>query len=580
MATSKPTITTIQDTFTTLVTNQNTISLDLGATGRLTTNEDSDAVSAINELELGIRGLSNDLVALDLSQAGITANNIVSALVEHDIDMHGAGGGDAATDLTTTANCLVDAVNEIEAVFDASLYEITAESNQFDVWSGAFNVNAEGNISLDASTGNILFLDDSAQFGAITSTGTDIIIKSGTSTLLTGSGQNGIFNNNLLVENNLTVTGQTDLNGHVNLGNATADNISVVGRVDTNIVPDADDTYDLGDSSLQWRDIYIDGTAYIDNLDADSAEIGNINIAGDVIDANGDISLKSTTGDVILDANGGDVFFKDGGTTYGSVTNTSGNLIVKSGTTTGLTFSGANVTTGGNITVGGTKINRTGALTLDVSGNISLDADGGNVYLKDAGTTYGNLKNTSGQLVVQSGGQTAATFDSADVLFAGTVKVGSLNTTATDVRAAINEHEADLGNMSLNTSASNVTAAINEVHTELGTTVDSDGLNGNLASTNIGLSLYKLDSAIGDLDLLNGDGTISNRTNIVRSINSLADDISLLDSDSTLQNARLGSLVDLNAAFVGSERVNFVAALNALRVDVPLIFDENGTQLN
>jgi hypothetical protein len=79
---------------------------------------------------------------------------------------------------------------------------------------------------------------------------------------------------------------------------------------------------------------------------------------------------------------------------------------------------------------------------------------------------------------------------------------------------------------------------------------------------------------------LNSDGTISNRTNIVRSINALADDIALLDSDSTLQNARLGSLVDLNAAFVGSERANFVAALNALRIDVPLIYDENGTQLN
>ena len=37
-------------------------------------------------------------------------------------------------------------------------------------------------------------------------------------------------------------------------------------------------------------------------------------------------------------------------------------------------MSGANLTTGGNITVGGTKINRTGALTLDVSSGISLDA--------------------------------------------------------------------------------------------------------------------------------------------------------------------------------------------------------------
>jgi len=50
------------------------------------------------------------------------------------------------------------------------------------------------------------------------------------------------------------------------------------------------------------------------------------------------------SGDLTLDADGGDILFKDGGTTFGSATNTSGNLIIKSGTTTALTFSGANVT--------------------------------------------------------------------------------------------------------------------------------------------------------------------------------------------------------------------------------------------
>ena len=122
MATSKPTVTTILDTFTTLVTNTNTVSLDLGATGRLNTNEDSDAVAAINELELAVRGTSNNLVAADLATGGLTANNIVSALVEHDVDMHGSGGGNAASDLTTTANDIVSAINEL----DAELGTITA----------------------------------------------------------------------------------------------------------------------------------------------------------------------------------------------------------------------------------------------------------------------------------------------------------------------------------------------------------------------------------------------------------------------------------------------------------------------
>jgi len=65
------------------------------------------------------------------------------------------------------------------------------------------------------------------------------------------------------------------------------------------------------------------------------------------------ITLNATT-DIILDADGGDVFFKDDGTTFGSATNTSGNLIIKSGTTTALTFSGANVAGAG--TISGTTI--------------------------------------------------------------------------------------------------------------------------------------------------------------------------------------------------------------------------------
>ena len=224
----------------------------------------------------------------------------------------------------------------------------------------------------------------------------------------------------------LAVTGQTDLNGHVNLGDATADNISIVGRVDTNIVPDADDTYDLGTSALEWRDGYFDGTVYVDNLDADSAELGTLNFAlNNITDSSvniygqtGAVTIDAET-DINLDANGGDVFLKDGGTQYGALTNNSGNLIVKSGSTTNLTMSGANlttagtVTTGGNITVGGTKINRTGALTLDVSGNISLDADGGIVYLKDNNLQYGSFRNSERRLHIYSGGTKAVEFDSS-----------------------------------------------------------------------------------------------------------------------------------------------------------------------
>ena len=42
-------------------------------------------------------------------------------------------------------------------------------------------------------------------------------------------------------------------------------------------------------------------------------------------------------------------------------------------------------------------------ITLDSSGDIILDADGADITLKDAGTTFGSLTNSSGELVIKSG---------------------------------------------------------------------------------------------------------------------------------------------------------------------------------
>jgi len=90
-------------------------------------------------------------------------------------------------------------------------------------------------------------------------------------------------------------------------------------------------------------------------------DIDNFNINGTTITlSSGDMTLD-VAGDIVLDADGGDVFVKDAGTTFGSLTNTSGNLIIKSGTTAALTFSGANVTAAG--TIGSGAITSTGIVT-------------------------------------------------------------------------------------------------------------------------------------------------------------------------------------------------------------------------
>ena len=91
------------------------------------------------------------------------------------------------------------------------------------------------------------------------------------------------------------------------------------------------------------------------------------------IDSGSTLTLDAAD-DITLDADGGDVFLKDGGSTFGSLTNTSGNLIIKSGTTTAATFSGANVTFAGTIGGGG---------TLTTGGNIVIP-DACLLYTSDA----------------------------------------------------------------------------------------------------------------------------------------------------------------------------------------------------
>ena len=141
----------------------------------------------------------------------------------------------------------------------------------------------------------------------------------------------------------------------------------------------------------------VDLTDTVANFDS-GIEIDNITIDGTEIDlSSGDLTID-VAGDVILDAGGGDVFFKAAGTTFGSATNTSGNLIIKSGTTTAATFSGANLTLAGTLGVG--AITTTGAfkgadgytignasvaavMTLAATGVVTFVDD---ILIKDGGT--------------------------------------------------------------------------------------------------------------------------------------------------------------------------------------------------
>ena len=92
--------------------------------------------------------------------------------------------------------------------------------------------------------------------------------------MLTASGANATFAGNVDVDGNLTVTGTTTFNGGtLTLGDAASDNVVFGADVNSNIIPNTDNTYDLGSSSQQWKDLYVDGIAYVDGINFDGTAI-------------------------------------------------------------------------------------------------------------------------------------------------------------------------------------------------------------------------------------------------------------------------------------------------------------------
>ena len=90
----------------------------------------------------------------------------------------------------------------------------------------------------------------------------------------------------------------------------------------------------------------------------------------------------------------------------------------------------------GSFTAGGTISNTSGDITIDAVADINLDAGDGTVFLKDDGTIFGALQNSSTNLQLKSGSSNtvAATFSGANVTFAGTLASGAI-TSSGDVTA-------------------------------------------------------------------------------------------------------------------------------------------------
>ena len=134
-------------------------------------------------------------------------------------------------------------------------------------------------------------------------------------------------------------------------------------------------TIDLGDNtltgSLSEFNTALQGDSFV-SLTGSETLTNKVLTTPTIEEIDGSTITLDSAGDINLDAGGADVVLKDDGTQYGAFTNSSGELVVKSGSTTALTFSGANVTSSGNVVVGG-NLTVNGSTTTVNSTNTTLD---------------------------------------------------------------------------------------------------------------------------------------------------------------------------------------------------------------
>ncbi len=193
------------------------------------------------------------------------------------------------------------------------------------------------------------------------------------------------------------------------------------------------------------------------------------------VDASAVISIKDEDGDnmATFTSNGASVLYHNNTATVSTVsggTSLTGTLAVSGNTTLSGNFTCDGGVAVDNITIDGTEIDlSSGDLTVDVAGDINLDAGGGDIVLKDDGTQFGGLTNTSGNLIIKSGSTTAATFSGANVTLAGTVASGAITSTG-DITA--------FSDMNLKSDIKTIDNALSKVSDLRGVYFTKDGATG------------------------------------------------------------------------------------------------------
>ena len=161
---------------------------------------------------------------------------------------------------------------------------VLAELHQQNVFSGSDQITGS---NIDPIFGDITATNISASavisassyYGEFIEISSSIEFSSGSTIFGDDSGDSHEFTGSVDVEGSLTISGAVSLEDNVTLGGATTDDITFTGRAATAIIPKANNTQDLGltggtGTGRAWKDLFVSGTAYIQELSASGFTIG------------------------------------------------------------------------------------------------------------------------------------------------------------------------------------------------------------------------------------------------------------------------------------------------------------------
>ncbi len=138
-------------------------------------------------------------------------------------------------------------------------------------------ISASGNITLDAAEEIRFGTLDNGSIRINDNTIRTLDTHANIDLIPQGTATTEIFNN-LNIYGNLETPGNITFGGTLTLGNEDTDDVNFNADVNSSIIPDQDNTYDLGTDTKRWRTLYsrlINGQV----LSADQAIVGGINVA-------------------------------------------------------------------------------------------------------------------------------------------------------------------------------------------------------------------------------------------------------------------------------------------------------------